>query len=176
MGFPSCGRRGRCHGEWGSFSCQCVTGYTGQQCEKGKDFCLLVFGLLLRGDIRFYWLLPTLGENHPAGPQRQLTTAVRTIQSLKASFASVYSSWNATTLRQSSRNGSSMEHLKRCLFDRWPLKTGQKTFLFVNVESSKYRKMPAAFSYSDLIGSKTAVKVFKTLKIKSSAAALRTNQ
>ncbi|TWW67107.1 Neural-cadherin Cadherin-N [Takifugu flavidus] len=34
MGFPSCGRRGRCHGEWGSFSCQCVTGYTGQQCDE----------------------------------------------------------------------------------------------------------------------------------------------
>nr|XP_057932731.1 neural-cadherin isoform X2 [Doryrhamphus excisus] len=33
MGYPSCGRHGRCHGEWGSFSCQCVPGYTGQQCE-----------------------------------------------------------------------------------------------------------------------------------------------
>uniref|UniRef100_A0A8C5H0I1 Neural-cadherin-like n=1 Tax=Gouania willdenowi TaxID=441366 RepID=A0A8C5H0I1_GOUWI len=33
MGYPSCGHRGRCHGEWGSFSCQCVAGYTGQQCE-----------------------------------------------------------------------------------------------------------------------------------------------
>lgn len=36
MGFPSCGHRGRCHGEWGSFSCQCVPGYTGHQCEEGK--------------------------------------------------------------------------------------------------------------------------------------------
>nr|XP_043886785.1 putative neural-cadherin 2 [Solea senegalensis] len=34
MGFPSCGRRGRCHGEWGSFSCQCVPGYTGHGCEE----------------------------------------------------------------------------------------------------------------------------------------------
>uniref|UniRef100_A0A3B3CPW6 Si:ch211-186j3.6 n=1 Tax=Oryzias melastigma TaxID=30732 RepID=A0A3B3CPW6_ORYME len=34
MGFPSCGHRGRCHGEWGSFSCQCVPGYTGYQCEE----------------------------------------------------------------------------------------------------------------------------------------------
>lgn len=50
MGFPSCGRRGRCHGEWGSFSCQCVTGYTGQQCDEGKDFWWLIFGL----DVRFY--------------------------------------------------------------------------------------------------------------------------
>uniref|UniRef100_A0A3P8S899 Si:ch211-186j3.6 n=1 Tax=Amphiprion percula TaxID=161767 RepID=A0A3P8S899_AMPPE len=31
MGYPSCGHRGRCHGEWGSFSCQCVPGYTGHQ-------------------------------------------------------------------------------------------------------------------------------------------------
>lgn len=53
MGFPSCGRHGHCHGEWGSFSCQCVTGYTGQQCDEGKDFCLLIFCLLLRCDIRF---------------------------------------------------------------------------------------------------------------------------
>uniref|UniRef100_A0A3Q3XD46 Uncharacterized protein n=1 Tax=Mola mola TaxID=94237 RepID=A0A3Q3XD46_MOLML len=34
MGYPSCGYRGHCHGEWGSFSCQCVPGYTGQQCEE----------------------------------------------------------------------------------------------------------------------------------------------
>uniref|UniRef100_A0A6Q2WXN6 Uncharacterized protein n=1 Tax=Esox lucius TaxID=8010 RepID=A0A6Q2WXN6_ESOLU len=34
MGFPSCGPRGRCHGEWGSFSCQCLPGYTGHQCEQ----------------------------------------------------------------------------------------------------------------------------------------------
>ncbi|XP_077376416.1 neural-cadherin isoform X1 [Festucalex cinctus] len=34
MGYPSCGRRGHCHGEWGSFSCQCVPGYSGQQCEE----------------------------------------------------------------------------------------------------------------------------------------------
>uniref|UniRef100_A0A3Q2X3E2 Si:ch211-186j3.6 n=1 Tax=Haplochromis burtoni TaxID=8153 RepID=A0A3Q2X3E2_HAPBU len=31
MGYPSCGHRGRCHGEWGSFSCQCIPGYTGHQ-------------------------------------------------------------------------------------------------------------------------------------------------
>jgi len=36
MGFPSCGTRGRCHGEWGSFSCQCTPGYSGHQCEKGN--------------------------------------------------------------------------------------------------------------------------------------------
>ncbi|XP_061620755.1 neural-cadherin [Phyllopteryx taeniolatus] len=34
MGYPSCGRHGRCHGEWGSFSCQCVPGYSGQQCDE----------------------------------------------------------------------------------------------------------------------------------------------
>ncbi|KAF3686954.1 Neural-cadherin Cadherin-N [Channa argus] len=36
MGYPSCGHRGRCHGEWGSFSCQCVPGYTGRQCEEAR--------------------------------------------------------------------------------------------------------------------------------------------
>lgn len=36
MGFPSCGTKGRCHGEWGSFSCQCTAGYSGHQCEQGK--------------------------------------------------------------------------------------------------------------------------------------------
>ena len=35
MGYPSCGPHGRCHGEWGSFSCQCLSGYTGHQCEQG---------------------------------------------------------------------------------------------------------------------------------------------
>uniref|UniRef100_A0AAY4EQZ0 Uncharacterized protein n=1 Tax=Denticeps clupeoides TaxID=299321 RepID=A0AAY4EQZ0_9TELE len=34
MGYPSCGPRGRCHGEWGSFSCQCIPGYAGHQCEQ----------------------------------------------------------------------------------------------------------------------------------------------
>uniref|UniRef100_A0A8C4YYS6 Si:ch211-186j3.6 n=1 Tax=Gadus morhua TaxID=8049 RepID=A0A8C4YYS6_GADMO len=34
MGYPSCGHRGRCHGEWGSVSCQCMAGFTGQQCEE----------------------------------------------------------------------------------------------------------------------------------------------
>ncbi|KAG7473620.1 hypothetical protein MATL_G00097750 [Megalops atlanticus] len=34
MGYPSCGPHGRCHGEWGSFSCQCILGYTGHQCEQ----------------------------------------------------------------------------------------------------------------------------------------------
>ncbi|KAJ8343652.1 hypothetical protein SKAU_G00309810 [Synaphobranchus kaupii] len=33
-GYPSCGPRGQCHGEWGSFSCQCLPGYTGHQCEQ----------------------------------------------------------------------------------------------------------------------------------------------
>uniref|UniRef100_A0A8C9S0B3 Si:ch211-186j3.6 n=1 Tax=Scleropages formosus TaxID=113540 RepID=A0A8C9S0B3_SCLFO len=34
MGYPSCGPRGRCLSEWGSFSCQCVPGFSGQQCEQ----------------------------------------------------------------------------------------------------------------------------------------------
>ncbi|KAL4613636.1 neural-cadherin-like [Arapaima gigas] len=34
LGYPSCGPRGRCLGEWGSFSCQCLPGFSGQQCER----------------------------------------------------------------------------------------------------------------------------------------------
>ncbi|XP_041123428.1 neural-cadherin [Polyodon spathula] len=34
MGYPSCGQRGKCQGEWGSFSCQCLPGFSGHQCEK----------------------------------------------------------------------------------------------------------------------------------------------
>uniref|UniRef100_A0A667Y7I2 Uncharacterized protein n=1 Tax=Myripristis murdjan TaxID=586833 RepID=A0A667Y7I2_9TELE len=32
--LPSCGKRGHCRGEWGSFSCQCEPGYTGPQCDQ----------------------------------------------------------------------------------------------------------------------------------------------
>ncbi|MBN3287600.1 CADN protein, partial [Polyodon spathula] len=35
MGYLSCGQRGKCQGEWGSFSCQCLPGFSGHQCEKG---------------------------------------------------------------------------------------------------------------------------------------------
>uniref|UniRef100_A0A8K9WMG8 Si:ch211-186j3.6 n=1 Tax=Oncorhynchus mykiss TaxID=8022 RepID=A0A8K9WMG8_ONCMY len=38
VGIPSCGPRGRCHGEWGSFSCQCIPGYTGTQCEQVPEY------------------------------------------------------------------------------------------------------------------------------------------
>ncbi|KAK1161935.1 neural-cadherin-like [Acipenser oxyrinchus oxyrinchus] len=34
MGYLSCGQRGKCQGEWGSFSCQCLPGFSGHQCEK----------------------------------------------------------------------------------------------------------------------------------------------
>uniref|UniRef100_A0A6Q2Y7V5 Uncharacterized protein n=1 Tax=Esox lucius TaxID=8010 RepID=A0A6Q2Y7V5_ESOLU len=33
MGVPSCGTRGRCNGQWDSFTCQCMLGYTGIHCE-----------------------------------------------------------------------------------------------------------------------------------------------
>lgn len=46
MGYPSCGHRGRCHGEWGSFSCQCVPGYTGHQCEEGKQNLFWIYAIL----------------------------------------------------------------------------------------------------------------------------------
>lgn len=88
MGFPSCGRRGRCHGEWGSFSCQCVTGYTGQQCDEGKDFCLLIFFLLLRSDIQFL-LDFTNTEIKSTSRATKKWTAVRAEKNLKVEFTFV---------------------------------------------------------------------------------------
>ncbi|XP_014844381.1 PREDICTED: neural-cadherin-like [Poecilia mexicana] len=32
--LPSCGKRGSCHGEWGSFSCLCEKGFTGPHCDQ----------------------------------------------------------------------------------------------------------------------------------------------
>ncbi|XP_068169742.1 neural-cadherin-like [Antennarius striatus] len=32
--FPSCGKKGRCHGEWSSFSCLCEPGFTGPRCDQ----------------------------------------------------------------------------------------------------------------------------------------------
>lgn len=65
MGYPSCGHRGRCHGEWGSFSCQCIPGYTGHQCEEGMPifyyFCFTLCNKML-------FLTVTLKrKKHPCG-------------------------------------------------------------------------------------------------------------
>uniref|UniRef100_A0A3B4VCM1 Neural-cadherin-like n=1 Tax=Seriola dumerili TaxID=41447 RepID=A0A3B4VCM1_SERDU len=32
--LPSCGKRGHCHSEWGSYSCLCEPGFTGPQCDQ----------------------------------------------------------------------------------------------------------------------------------------------
>ncbi|XP_058502129.1 neural-cadherin-like [Solea solea] len=32
--LPSCGKRGHCHSEWGSFDCFCGLGFTGPQCDQ----------------------------------------------------------------------------------------------------------------------------------------------
>lgn len=40
--LPSCGKRGRCHGEWGSFSCLCEKGFIGPQCDQGEHEELLL--------------------------------------------------------------------------------------------------------------------------------------
>ncbi|NXY46161.1 CADN protein, partial [Ceuthmochares aereus] len=34
LGSSSCGIHGRCHGDWGSFACQCLPGYYGYRCDK----------------------------------------------------------------------------------------------------------------------------------------------
>uniref|UniRef100_A0A8C2WX51 Neural-cadherin-like n=1 Tax=Cyclopterus lumpus TaxID=8103 RepID=A0A8C2WX51_CYCLU len=39
--LASCGKRGRCLGEWGSFSCLCEPGFSGPQCAHGKHMNLL---------------------------------------------------------------------------------------------------------------------------------------
>nr|XP_060628736.1 neural-cadherin-like [Anolis sagrei ordinatus] len=47
-GIPSCGVHGKCIGDWGSFNCDCFTGYMGARCDKallewnfGKDSWIL---------------------------------------------------------------------------------------------------------------------------------------
>ncbi|KAH0617555.1 hypothetical protein JD844_015936 [Phrynosoma platyrhinos] len=47
-GVPSCGTHGKCIGDWGSFNCDCFTGYMGSRCDKalpewtfGKDSWIL---------------------------------------------------------------------------------------------------------------------------------------
>lgn len=40
--LSSCGKRGRCHSEWGSFSCLCEPGFTGPQCDQGKHINVLL--------------------------------------------------------------------------------------------------------------------------------------
>lgn len=47
MGIPSCGRHGRCHGDWGSFSCQCEPGHSGHQCDEGEWVCSFSSAILL---------------------------------------------------------------------------------------------------------------------------------
>ncbi|KAG9342809.1 hypothetical protein JZ751_015681, partial [Albula glossodonta] len=32
---PSCGVHGKCQGQWGSFSCDCLPGFSGHKCDKG---------------------------------------------------------------------------------------------------------------------------------------------
>lgn len=83
MGYPSCGHRGRCHGEWGSFSCQCIPGYTGHQCEEGMPifyyFCFTLCNKML-------FLTVTLKE------KKIIHVASKIIYSLLT--MSDYSMWN----------------------------------------------------------------------------------
>lgn len=89
MGYPSCGHRGRCHGEWGSFSCQCVPGYTGHQCEEGElififiylfIFCTCVFKDYIKVvlDSTSKWW-----QNHPSVHERYFTPWPNTYANVK---------------------------------------------------------------------------------------------
>nr|XP_040024425.1 neural-cadherin-like isoform X3 [Gasterosteus aculeatus aculeatus] len=51
-----CGKRGRCHGQWGSFSCLCEPGFTGPQCDQGAP----EFSFDGRSHVQFHllWSLP----------------------------------------------------------------------------------------------------------------------
>ncbi|XP_032376231.1 LOW QUALITY PROTEIN: neural-cadherin-like [Etheostoma spectabile] len=69
MGYPSCGHRGRCHGEWGSFSCQCVPGYTGHQCEEVIE---------TRASHAHFQLAPAPGRGKGSSLVRTANTAAHT--------------------------------------------------------------------------------------------------
>ncbi|XP_067358441.1 neural-cadherin-like isoform X1 [Channa argus] len=54
--LPSCGKRGRCDGKWGSFSCLCESGFTGPHCDQAAP----EFSFDGRSHIQFQllWSLP----------------------------------------------------------------------------------------------------------------------
>ncbi|XP_060892631.1 neural-cadherin-like [Labrus mixtus] len=72
--LPSCGRRGRCQGEWGSVGCLCDAGFTGPQCEKAAP----EFSFDGRSHIQFQllWSLPARQNRVQVGVRTRAPSGV----------------------------------------------------------------------------------------------------
>uniref|UniRef100_A0A8P4GNM4 Neural-cadherin n=1 Tax=Dicentrarchus labrax TaxID=13489 RepID=A0A8P4GNM4_DICLA len=72
--LPSCGKSGRCHGEWGSFSCLCEPGFTGPQCDQAAP----EFSFDGRSHIQFQllWSLPARQTRVQVGVRTRATAGV----------------------------------------------------------------------------------------------------
>uniref|UniRef100_A0A673BER3 Uncharacterized protein n=1 Tax=Sphaeramia orbicularis TaxID=375764 RepID=A0A673BER3_9TELE len=72
--LPSCGKRGRCHSEWSSFSCICEPGFTGPQC----DHVAPEFSFDGRSHIQFQflWSLPARQTRVQLGVRTRAVTGV----------------------------------------------------------------------------------------------------
>uniref|UniRef100_A0A4W6EW73 Neural-cadherin-like n=1 Tax=Lates calcarifer TaxID=8187 RepID=A0A4W6EW73_LATCA len=76
--LPSCGKRGRCHSEWGSFSCLCEPGFTGPSCVFLIDKWLQEFSFDGRSHIQFQlsWSLPARQTRLQVGVRSRAATGV----------------------------------------------------------------------------------------------------
>uniref|UniRef100_A0AAQ6IRH7 Neural-cadherin-like n=1 Tax=Anabas testudineus TaxID=64144 RepID=A0AAQ6IRH7_ANATE len=72
--LPSCGKRGHCHGEWGSFSCTCQPGFVGPQCDQVAP----EFSFDGRSHIQFQllWSLPARQTRIQVGVRTRAATGV----------------------------------------------------------------------------------------------------
>ncbi|XP_023271307.1 neural-cadherin-like [Seriola lalandi dorsalis] len=72
--LPSCGKRGHCHSEWGSYSCLCEPGFTGPQCDQVAP----EFSFDGRSHIQFQlsWSLPARQTRVGVGVRTRAATGV----------------------------------------------------------------------------------------------------
>ncbi|XP_043981143.1 neural-cadherin-like isoform X3 [Gambusia affinis] len=72
--LPSCGKRGRCHAEWGSFSCLCEKGFTGPHCDQvTPEFS---FDGRSHVQLRLLWSLPARRTRVQVGVRTRALTGV----------------------------------------------------------------------------------------------------
>ncbi|KAJ4938170.1 hypothetical protein JOQ06_002796, partial [Pogonophryne albipinna] len=72
--LSSCGQRGHCHGEWGSFSCLCEPGFTGPQCDQAAP----EFSFDIRSHVQFQllWSLPARRTRFQVGVRTRAAAGV----------------------------------------------------------------------------------------------------
>uniref|UniRef100_A0AAX7UQI8 Uncharacterized protein n=1 Tax=Astatotilapia calliptera TaxID=8154 RepID=A0AAX7UQI8_ASTCA len=72
--LSSCGKRGHCHGDWGSLSCLCEKGFTGPQCDQVAR----EFSFDGRSHIQFHllWSLPARQTSVEVGVRTRAATGV----------------------------------------------------------------------------------------------------